>query len=86
MLYPEILNIKKGNKIKKSLILLSISISIILIVINICVDKKNHWSLLCILGIIYVWVTVLYAMDKNVNIASHVLLQTIAISCMIIRN
>lgn len=31
---------------------------------------------------LYIWVTVLYSINKNINIAGHVLIQTIAISLL----
>ena len=31
-------------------------------------------------GIIYAWVTVIYSMNRNTNIAGHILVQAIAIS------
>lgn len=82
MLYPKILNIEKGKKIKRLLLLISVVISIILLTINIYVDIENKWSLLCIVGIIYVWCTTLYSLKRNVNIASHVMIQMISISLL----
>lgn len=84
MLYPKILNIEKGKKIKGLLLLISIVISIVLVIINMCIDKENKWSLLCIAGIIYAWFTTLYSLKRNVNIASHVMIQMIFISVLTI--
>ena len=60
MLYPKLNNVKRNNII----LILSIAISIILIdillLINVLVDKTNHWSLLCVAGILYVYGTVFY--------------------------
>lgn len=82
MLYPKILNIEKGKIIKKILLLVSVIISIILVLINFCIDSTNKWSLLCIVGIIYVWLTTLYSLKRNVNIASHVMIQMICITAL----
>lgn len=82
MLYPKILNIEKGKIIKKILLLVSVIISIILVLINFCIDSTNKWSLLCIVGIIYVWFTTLYSLKRNVNIASHVMIQMICITAL----
>lgn len=82
MLYPKILNIEKGKIIKKILLLVSVIISIVLVVINFCIDSTNKWSLLCIVGIIYVWFTTLYSLKRNVNIASHVMIQMICITAL----
>ena len=82
MLYPKILNIEKGKIIKKILLLVSVIISIILVLINFCIDSTNKWSLLCRVGIIYVWLTTLYSLKRNVNIASHVMIQMICITAL----
>ena len=82
MLYPKILNIEKGKIIKKMLLLISVIISILLVVINFCIDTTYKWSLLCIVGIIYAWLTTLYSLKRNVNIASHVMIQMICITAL----
>lgn len=82
MLYPQVLNIEKGKKIKRILGLVSVIISIILVIINVYVDFKYKWSLLAVLGIIYIWFTTLYSLKRNVNIASHVMIQMISISML----
>ena len=40
------------------------------------------WAALVNAGIIYVWITVIYSIKKNINIAGHVVLQTFAISLL----
>ena len=84
MLYPQILNIKKTNRIKQLLMLGSFFLAGILVIVNFVIDSENHWSLLCILGLLYVWVTVIYSMKRNINIASHVMIQMIVISILTI--
>jgi len=84
MLYPKVLNIEKGKIIKRVLLLISIIISIILMIINIFIDFTYKWSLLCISGIIYIWFTTLYSLKRNVNVASHVMIQMICISILTI--
>lgn len=84
MLYPNIINIKKSSVIIKILLLVSMLICLISILINELTSPNFKWSAIVIIGIVYVWVTVLYAIRKNVNIASHVLLQTIAVSILTI--
>jgi len=83
MLYPRIINIKKSSIAMK--IMLGISIIIILcsFLINILVTPKIKWSFLVMLGILYAWITTLYSIRNNVNIASHVLLQTIVILILV---
>lgn len=84
MIYPQKLNSKKGELIIKIAIAISITIGISLIIINKLVTPHIHWAGFCNAGIIYVWVTVLYSINKNINIAGHVLIQAIAISILTI--
>lgn len=82
MLYPQKLSSKKGDLIVKILILVSIVIAIILTVINKLTVPQVHWAALANAGIIYAWVTVIYSINKNRNIAAHVMIQSIAISLL----
>ncbi len=82
MIYPEKIKAKKSDKIIKILICVSACIAILLWVINKLTTPRIHWAALANAGIIYVWITVIYSIHKNVNIAGHVLLQTIAISVL----
>lgn len=84
MLYPKILNLKESDKILKILLIISGVISSILIFLNILLTPEINWAWIAIVGIIYIWITTLYAIRKNVNIGGHVLLQTVAISILVI--
>lgn len=84
MLYPEIINVKKANVILKMMIFISIIVSAICIFINIIINKRLSWSILVISGIIYSWITTMYSIKKNINIASHVMLQTISMSFLLV--
>ncbi len=76
-LYPDIINIKKSYMLIKILSLISLVVMFICVLINEIFTSNIKWSFLVILGIIYCWITTLYSIRKNVNIASHVLLHTI---------
>ena len=84
MLYPKLNHVKRNNII----LIISIAISIILIdvllLINVLVDKTNHWSLLCVAGILYVYGTIIYNKKRNINIASNVFVQCLLVSLLII--
>lgn len=82
MLYPQKLNRKKSDLIIKIMMSVSVGIALLLILINHLTTPKVHWAGLANAGIIYTWITVIYAINKNTNIAAHVLLQTIAISVL----
>ena len=84
MIYPKKIKAKKSEKIIKILFITSIFIAIMLLTINNLTTPKIPWATLSIAGIIYIWVTVIYAINKNTNIAGHVLLQTIALSLLIV--
>ena len=81
-LYPQIRNTKKSNFTINILAIISILVSIICVVVNFCASTKYLWSLLVIVGIIYSWITVLYSIHRNINIASSVTIQAIAISLL----
>ncbi len=82
MLYPNKLNRKKGEFIIKILIGVSIIIAVLLIIINKICTPQVRWAGLANAGIIYIWITVLYSINRNTNIAAHVLLQMVAISIL----
>lgn len=84
MIYPRLINVKRTNLAIKILVAISVIISIIVVVINELCTREVKWSLIVIIGILYAWVTTLYSIRKNVNIASHVLLQTICISILVV--
>lgn len=84
MIYPQKLNSKKSDKIIKILALISIGIAIILLVINKITTPGVPWAALSNCGIIYCWITVIYSVRNNTNIAGHVLIQTIALSALTI--
>ena len=58
---------------------ISIAIILICILINELVTPGFKWAFLVVIGILYAWITTLYSIQKNVNIASHVLVQTILV-------
>lgn len=82
MIYPEKIKAKKSDKIIKILLCTSAIIAITLWGINRLTTPDIPWAALANAGIIYTWITVIYSVRKNVNIAGHVLLQTIAISLL----
>ena len=84
MIYPQKLNSKKSNLILKIGVLLSVLIAILLVTINKLTTPKIPWAAIANGGIIYVWIVLFYSIRKNINMAGHVLLQTIAISLLTI--
>ncbi len=82
MLYPEKINAKKGKLIIRWLILLSVVIAETLIIINKYLTPDVAWAGFTNAGIIYAWITVIYSINRNTNIAKHVLIQTILASCL----
>lgn len=82
MIYPKKLNSKKNNLILKLGLLASIIIAILLVIINNLTTPQVPWAAIANGGIIYIWVVLFYSIKRNINIAGHVLLQTIAISLL----
>ena len=81
-LYPKVRNEKTSNLAIKTMGIISIVVIIICMIINLCTSMKYLWFLIVIAGIAYSWVTVLYSIHRNVNIASNVMIQTLAISVL----
>ncbi|MBQ2916633.1 MAG: hypothetical protein IJE59_00380 [Clostridia bacterium] len=84
MIYPQKLNNKKGEKIVNALLATSILIAILLVVINKITTPNVAWAGIANVGIIYIWITVIYSIRRNTNIASHVLLQMLVISFVLL--
>lgn len=82
MIYPEKIKAKKSDKIIKILISESLIMAFILLLINKLTTPTIPWAALANAGIVYTWIVVMYSIKKNINIAGHVLLQTIAISIL----
>lgn len=80
MIYPQKLSSKKGDKVLKILLSVSVLLGIILFVINKLTTPNIHWAALANCGIVYGWITVIYSIKKGTNVAGHVLIQTIIIS------
>lgn len=80
MIYPQKLNSKEGEKLIKIFLLISTVIAIMLIIINKLINPDISWSAFANCGIIYIWITVIYSIKRNTNIAGHVLLQTVIMS------
>lgn len=82
-LYPSIINVKKSDIVINILVIISEILCASCILINALTTPNFKWSLIVILGVVYSWITVYYAVKKTINIASHVLLQTAAVSAVL---
>ena len=80
MIYPQKLNSRDGDIILKIAIVVSVVLGVVLFVINKATTPQIHWSAIANCGIIYAWITVIYSVKRNVNVAGHVLLQIIIVS------
>ena len=83
-LYPKIRNVKKENLAIKVMLIISLIIVAICVIVNLCTSVKYLWCLIVLISVIYSWVTVMYSIHRNVNIASNVMIQTLAISILTI--
>ena len=84
MIYPQKLSSKKGDKLINIFLISSVIVAFSLVFINRLTSPSIPWSALANSGIIYIWITVMYTIRKGTNIAGHVLIQTIAISAVIL--
>lgn len=84
MIYPNKLDDKDGEILLKIFLITSIILSAILIVINKLTTPEIPWGAFACCGIIYIWITVIYCIKRNTNIAGHVLLQLIITSAVVL--
>ena len=82
MIYPKKINANKSEKLIKIFLVTSIILALILLLINKLTTPNIPWAALANGGIVYIWITVIYSIKKNTNIAGHVLIQTLAISLL----
>lgn len=80
MLYPKITNVKKSREVTTIFIIISIFLSVMLMTINFTFSHKLNWSIVAIVSVIYLWISIIYALDKSVNLASYTLIQMLVIS------
>ena len=74
--------LRSGHLAIKIMAIVSLIIAGTCMIINACTSTSFLWSLIGIAGIIYTWVTVTYSVRRNINIASSVMIQLIAISVL----
>ncbi len=84
MIYPKKINANKSEGIIITLLILSVLTAILLTIINKLTTPNIAWAAIANSGIIYIWVVVWYSVKKNINIAGHVLIQSIAIALLTI--
>ena len=83
-LYPKVRNIEKGHLVIKLMIFISFLTMLICSIVNVFTSTKYLWCLIVGIGIIYLWITVMYSLKRNINIGSNVMVQSIAISILVI--
>ena len=83
MIYPKMLDSRKTDSIIKIGICVTVFVAILLVIINRIITPEFHWAAIVNSGIVYVWVTVIYSINRNRNMAGHVLLQLVAIATLI---
>ncbi len=84
MIYPKKINANKSEKLIKIFLISSIILALVLVLINKLTTPNTSWAALANGGIVYIWITAIYSIRKNTNIAGHVLIQTLAISLLTI--
>jgi len=84
MIYPQKLTSKKSNELINMLLISSLMIGVTLVIINKCTTPTIPWAGIANCGIVYIWITVLYSIKRNTNIAGHILLQIIAMSLVLL--
>lgn len=81
--YPHIQSIfKKYEKIIKLAILITSSISVISIAVNILMPQTGRWSLFVLFGVICVWITANICIKKRKVIAQNIAAEAVIISIL----
>ena len=83
-LYPKVRNIEKEHLAVKLMLFISLLIMIICFIVNICTSTKYLWCLIVGVGIIYSWFTAIYSLNRNINIASNVMIHSILVSILVL--
>lgn len=83
MLYPKINNIKESRKVITIFKYISIFLCLIVAIINYTFSGNFDWSIIVVISIVYLWYSIIYALDKSVNLASYTLFQMIIISIIL---
>ena len=84
MIYPKKIKADKSSKIIKYILLGIIIFGIILSIINKLTVPNIPFAAITNASIIYIVITVLYALNRNINIAGHVLIQLTIIEILMI--
>ena len=64
MIYPQKMSSKKGEKVLKILLSVSVALGIILVVINKLTTPSIHWAALANCGIIYIAIISIFCYQK----------------------
>lgn len=83
-LYPNVGDTKKNNLAIKIMLGISVIVALACVIVNLCTSTRYLWSLIVVAGIIYSWITVIYAVQRNINIASNVMIQSVLISVLVL--
>lgn len=83
MLYPKIANVKQSRTVTIIFFVASIFFSVMLMTINYTYSGRLSWSIIALVSIIYLWYSIIYILDKSVNLAGYVLFQMIADSLIL---
>jgi hypothetical protein len=84
-IYPTIeVNLHKYNVIKRLFMFVSILSAVVSVITNYLTYNGVMWSLVTISAIIYFWIIMSYSIKRNRNIASHILVQLICTSILIV--
>jgi len=84
MLYPQKNSAKRNNSIIKNSFLILLVIAIILIIINHFTTPGIKWAGCFNAGMLYIWITIVYSLNRNINTSRHLFIQLIALSSLFI--
>lgn len=83
MIYPKKTSSKKIKVFLRIFAFCVIILSCLLLIINYLTSPNIYWSHFCILGFLYIFLTVRHSMTKTQNISGYVLFQTLLLAIIL---
>lgn len=83
--YPPLLRqAERYNLIKRILIMLSLTVAVTCLTINIVTRQKIWWSLIVIGNILYMWVAISTAVRKRAKLGYNILIQAVSLAALLV--
>lgn len=83
--YPPVLQMaERYNLIQRVLVMLSLTVSLVCLTINLLVSARPLWSLIVISGILYMWVAIGSAVRRAARLGYNILIQVLSLAVLLV--